>query len=266
MPIMTTHSARHQDQHIAITGAGSGIGRAIALRLAEDGARLSLFARRLPLLKETAELARAAGAPEVFISACDVTDRKRVVDVFVRGAQALGPLRALVANAGIGGSNQPGSDDRFDSLVATNLTGSYNTLRAAQRVLADAEDSRHLVVISSILGRIGVPGYTGYCASKAGLLGLVRALAMELAKENVQVNAICPGWVDTEMAWEGLRGMGDSLGLTAEAARDVAMKDVPLGRMSQPSEIAAMVSWLISADARGITGQSLDINNGAFMN
>ncbi|HCP47923.1 MAG TPA: short-chain dehydrogenase [Deltaproteobacteria bacterium] len=260
-----TQSPRHQDQHIAVTGAGSGIGRAVALRLAEDGARLSLFARRLPLLKETAELARAAGASEVFISACDITDRKRVVDVFVRGAQALGPLQALVANAGIGGRNDPGSDDRFDALVSTNLTGSYNTLRAAQRVLAEPAEPRHLIVISSILGRIGVAGYTGYCASKAGLLGLVRALAMELASENVQVNAICPGWVDTDMAWEGLRGLGDALGISAEEAKKVAMRDVPLGRMSHPSEIAAMVSWLVSGDARGITGQALDINNGAFM-
>jgi len=265
MPAMQTHAPRHHDQHIAITGAGSGIGRAIALRLAQDGAKLSLFARRLPQLKETAEMAREAGASEVFISACDVTDRGRVVDVFVRGAQALGPLRALVANAGIGGPNQPGSDDRFDDLVATNLTGSYNTIRAAERVLADPKDTRHLVIISSILGRIGVAGYTGYCASKAGLLGLVRALAMELAEQNVQVNAICPGWVDTDMAWEGLRGLGEALGIPAEAARDVAMQDVPLGRMSQPSEIAAMVSWLVSADARGVTGQALDINNGAFM-
>jgi len=121
------------------------------------------------------------------------------------------------------------------------------------------------VAISSILSRIGVPGYTGYCASKAGLLGLVRALAMELAPANVQVNAVCPGWVDTAMAREGLEGMARAMRTTPEEARAVAMQDVPLGRMSSPEDVAGLVAWLLSPDARGVTGQALDMNNGAFM-
>ena len=116
-----------------------------------------------------------------------------------------------------------------------------------------------------ILARIGVAGYTGYCASKAGLLGLVRALAAELAPDNVQVNAICPGWVDTNLAWEGIELIAASSGATREAAFAQAMREVPLGRMSRPEEIAGTVAWLLSADANGVTGQAIDHNGGAFM-
>ena len=110
-----------------------------------------------------------------------------------------------------------------------------------------------------------MPGYTGYCASKAGLLGLVRALAAELAPANVQVNAVCPGWVDTEMAREGLEGMARAMSVPFEEAKRVAMSAVPLGRMSAPEDVAGTVAWLLSPDARGVTGQGIDQNGGAWM-
>jgi NAD(P)-dependent dehydrogenase (short-subunit alcohol dehydrogenase family) len=130
--------------------------------------------------------------------------------------------------------------------------------------LAPGPVARHIVVISSILARIAVPGPTGYSASKAGLLGLVRSLAAELAPENVQVNAICPGWVDTQMAWSGLDAMAEASGGTREDAYRDAMQDVPLGRMGQPEDIAGTVAWLLSSDARGVTGQAIDQNGGAW--
>ena len=254
---MTT---RLTNRHIAITGAGTGIGRAIALRLSREGADLTLLGRRLEPLRDTADLMFGPAA----VYSLDIRDPDAVQSVFEGIKQGFGPLHALVANAGVGGPNEPGDDDRWQDLVDTNLSGTYHTLRAAQEQLA-TEGPRDLVVVSSILARIGVPGYTGYCASKAGLLGLVRALAMELAPEGVQVNAICPGWVDTEMAWQGLRGMAQGMDVSVEEAHRVAMQDVPLGRMSKPEHIAGMVAWLLSADARGVTGQALDMNNGAFM-
>ena len=254
---------RQQDQHFAVTGAGTGIGRAIALRLAEEGANLSLLGRREAPLRETAQMAQAFGA-SVLSCSCDVRERDEVDGAFDTAANQLGPLRGIVANAGIGGVNEPGAEDRFDDLIATNLSGSYYCLRAAQRHLA-ADGVRHMVLMSSILGRIGVPGYTGYCASKTALLGLARAMATELASDKVQVNALCPGWVDTEMAWEGLRGLGQALGVTDQEAHRIAMQDVPLGKMSKPEEIAGMVAWLVSSDAHGVTGQGLNMNNGAFM-
>ena len=119
-------------------------------------------------------------------------------------------------------------------------------------------------MISSILARIAVPGYTGYSASKAGLLGLVRSLAAELAPDNVQVNAICPGWVDTDMARLGLDLLAQEIGGTRDDAYRLAMTQVPLGRMSEPEDIAGTVAWLLSPDARGVTGQAVDQNGGAW--
>jgi NAD(P)-dependent dehydrogenase (short-subunit alcohol dehydrogenase family) len=174
-------------------------------------------------------------------------------------------VHALVAGSGIGGANHDGPDDRFDEIVQTNLSGTYYCCAAAIRHLAPGPEARHLVVLSSILARIGVPAYTGYSASKAGLLGLVRSLAAELGGENVQVNAICPGWVDTEMAWSGLDGIAKAAGTTREQAYREAMDAVPLGRMSQPADIAGTVAWLLSPDARGVTGQAIDQNGGAWV-
>lgn len=258
-------SFRHDGHHVVVTGAGTGIGRAIAVRLASDGASVTLLGRRVERLAEVAETVRAVGAPGVYFAHCDVRDQAQVDEVFRSAAETLGPLHACVANAGIGGPNAPGPGDRFMELVETNLGGTYNTLRAAQRVLAAGPEARHLVVVASVLARFGVPGYTGYCASKAGLLGLVRALAMELAPERVQVNALCPGWVDTEMAREGIQGMADAMGIPFGEALGRAMSEVPLRRMSRPEEVAGLVSWLISEDAAGVTGQGIDQNGGAWM-
>jgi NAD(P)-dependent dehydrogenase (short-subunit alcohol dehydrogenase family) len=248
-----------EGKHVIVTGGGVGIGLAIARRLAADGARLTLLARNLERLEEAAA---ETGARAI---RCDISDRAAVDEAVGRAARDQGPLFALVANSGLGGPNEPGGGDRFEDIVATNLTGTYSCLRAAQRHLEPGPEPRHLVVIASILARIGVAGYTAYCASKAGLLGLVRALAAELAPDNVQVNGICPGWVDTAMAWEGLDGLASAIGGTREDAYRQAMSEVPLGRMSRPEDVGGTVAWLLSGDARGVTGQGIDQNGGAWM-
>ena len=232
---------RFEGKHVAVTGAARGIGLAIAERLAVEGARLTLVDR---------DEVRFEGAT---IRRADISDRDAVFPAFTE------PLDALVANAGIGGANAPGDGDRFDEIIQTNLYGTYWCARAAEPLL---RDGGRIVVTSSILSRIGVAGYTGYCASKAGLLGLVRAFAAELAPRRIQVNAVCPGWVDTDMTRLGLSLFE---GLTQEEAWEVAKQEVPLRRMSDPAEIAATVAWLLSDDALGITGQAIDHNNGAFM-
>jgi NAD(P)-dependent dehydrogenase (short-subunit alcohol dehydrogenase family) len=249
-------------RHFVITGAGTGIGRAIATRLASTGAVLTLLGRRVALLEDTA---RDLPGARIHLERCDVRQRADVDHAFDKAAEAFGPVHALVANAGIGGENHPGPQDRFGDIIATNLGGTYNCLRATERHFPTDASPKHVVVISSILARIGVPGYTAYCASKAGLLGLVRSAAMELAPRHVQVNAICPGWVNTEMAWQGIDAFATAAGKTREAAFEEAMKPVPLGRMSEPAEIAGLVAYLLSTEACGITGQTLDMNNGAWM-
>jgi NAD(P)-dependent dehydrogenase (short-subunit alcohol dehydrogenase family) len=258
-------SKRLAGRHVAVTGAGTGIGRAIALRLAREGAHTTLLARDTRRLEATADLVIASGGSRPLVLACDVTRRPLVDAAIALAAEAQGPLFALVANSGVGGPNTAGANDRFDEIVATNLTGTYSCLRAAEAHLAPGGEMRHLVVIASILARIGVPGYTGYCASKAALLGLVRALAAELAPKNVQVNAVCPGWVDTDMARTGLEGMAAGMRVSFDEAKKIAMSAVPAGRMSQPDEVAGLVAWLLSPDARGVTGQGLNMNGGAFM-
>jgi NAD(P)-dependent dehydrogenase (short-subunit alcohol dehydrogenase family) len=231
-------------KHVVVTGAGTGIGRAIAQRLSADGARLTLLARDESRLRNV--------APGAATRSVDIRDRDAVLAAFSE------PLDALVANAGIGGPNESGDADRWDDIVQTNLFGTYWCCRAAEPHLAEGG---RVVVTSSILARIGVPGYTAYCASKAGLLGLVRSLAAELAPRGIQVNAICPGWVDTDLAWQGL----DAMPGTREEAFANAMREVPLRRMSLPAEIAGTVAWLLSNDALGVTGQAIDHNNGAWM-
>lgn len=235
---------RLEGKHVVVTGAGTGIGRAIAQRLAAEGARLTLMARDESRLHDV--------VPGATAKSVDIRDQGAVRAAFDE------PLDGLVANAGIGGANLPGAEDRWDDIVQTNLFGTYWCCRAAEPRLPDGG---RIVVTSSILARIGVPGYTAYCASKAGLLGLVRAFAAELAPRGIQVNGICPGWVDTEMAWQGL----DAMPGTRAEAFETAMREVPLRRMSEPAEIAATVAWLLSPDATGVTGQGIDHNNGAWM-
>ncbi len=253
---------RFAGSHVLITGAGSGIGRATAQRLAAEGAALTLVGRRASALAETAAL---LGAAPVCLAAADITSEASIRAAVAAGVAAHGPLFAVVANAGQGGPNTPGPDDRFFSLVEANLTGTYRTLRAAEPHLRPGPSPRHLVVVASILARFGVPGYTGYCAAKAGLLGLVRALALELAPARVQVNALCPGWVDTAMAWEGIDGMAAGMGIAREDAHRRAMEAVPLGQMARPETIAGTIAWLLSPDAQGTTGQGIDVNGGAWM-
>ena len=248
------------DRHVIVTGGGTGIGRAVALRLGRAGARLSLLGRNADRLRAAAQELGSACA-----ISCDVQDGAAVEQAFDQACEAHGPIHALVANAGVGGANDAGDGDRWAELIATNLTGSYLCARAAQARLASGPAARHVVFMASILGRFGVPGYTGYCASKTGLIGLARALALELAGDNVLVNAVCPGWVDTDMAREGIEGMAAAMGVSYDEALRQAMAQVPLGRMSTPDEIAGAVAWLLSDDAATVTGQALDVNGGAFM-
>ncbi|EHQ27259.1 SDR family NAD(P)-dependent oxidoreductase [Mucilaginibacter paludis] len=242
-----------------ISGAGSGIGKAIAQKLAEQGHNCILLGRNKPALQQT--LAELKGSDHQILVA-DIRNKESLVEA----AQQIGGLviNGLVANAGIGGENYWGEADRWDDIIATNLTGTYNFVNTFLPQLINTGEEKQIIITSSVLARLGVANYSAYCASKAGLLGLMRSWAVQFAPENILVNAICPGWVDTEMSQEGLQGIADGIGMTKDEFYEIAMQSVPLRRMSQPEEIADLVEYLIRQ--RSITGQSIDINCGAVMN
>ncbi|MFN7974395.1 MAG: SDR family NAD(P)-dependent oxidoreductase [Acidobacteriota bacterium] len=246
---------------VVVTGAGTGIGRAIAARLGA-GAFVACLGRRARLCEETLELVRAAGGDGVALS-MDVTDQESVAAAVAAIRAARDRIDVLVNNAGVGGPNDMASeDDRWSTIIATNLDGTYRVTRAA---LPCMPDGGRILNIASVLGRFGVPGYTAYCASKHGIVGLTRALALELAPRRITVNAVCPGWVATDMAIDGMRAGAAARGIELAAFERDAMTRVPIGRMLEPAEVAALCSYLASDDAAGMTGQALDLNGGSFM-
>lgn len=250
--------------HVAVvTGAGTGIGQAIAKRLAGEGAAVALLGRSQESLEKTA--AECAG--RTLVVPTDVTDRSGVDAAFAAVAAELGAPSILVANAGTGGPDVLDGVDRWDAIVRTNLDGAYFCLRAFESVMgAPAPDAwRHAVVISSCVARFGVPGIAAYSAAKAGQLGLVRSLAAEWAPLRVRVNAICPGWVDTQMAIDRMEEMAGEMERPYPEVRRELLSQVPLDRISEPDEIAGLVSYLCSPDGIPFTGQSFDPNNGAWM-
>ena len=246
--------------HIVISGAGSGIGRSIAQTLAERGYSLILLGRNLGNLESTKNLLKNPSQHQC--QPCDIRNSGEIHQALAN----VSSLYGLIANAGIGGENQYGDQDRWQEIIDTNLTGTYQTIQECLPLIKkDPAPFKKIIIISSILARLGVPGYSGYCASKAGLLGLTRSLAEEYSNDGILVNALCPGWVDTEMAQEGLQGFADTLKISREDAYKEAMKQVPLGKMSKPEEVAQLVAYLVSKEQTSLTGQTLDINNGALM-
>ena len=247
-----------------VTGGGSGIGRAIALTLSREGARVVVCGRGREALDETVELVRSAeGSAESLTS--DVTSPDEVADLFSRVGRDREKIDILVNNAGLGGANPIGdsSDEHWRAVISTNLHGPFYCSRAALPWIP--QDGR-IVNISSILGRFGVPGYTAYCTSKHGLIGFTRALALELAPRRIKVNAICPGWVETDMALLGMESGAEAAGITYEEFRRSLLEQVPLNEMIQPEEVGELVCFLSSNRARNITGQSYNLCGGQVMN
>lgn len=246
-----------------VTGGGTGIGAGIAHCLGKNGAAVAVLGRRRAKLNKVVAELKALKIPAVAVTG-DIVDEAAIRRSVDRASKALGGLDILVNNAGVGGPNAcalPGPD-RWHEVVRTNLDGVYNASRAALKHLPDGG---RIINISSVLGRFGVPGYTAYCASKHGVIGFTKALALELAARKITVNAICPGWVDTDMATDGLQAMADGMQIEFEEARRQAMAAVPLGRILEPQEIGDLVVWLASPGARGMTGQAISHCGGQVM-
>lgn len=243
-----------------ITGAGSGIGRAISIHLAEQGNTCFLLGRNECSLNETMSLLKA-GAHQIFCA--DISNQQSLSKIVKENETLI--LDGIIANAGVGGENTFGENDRWDEIIQTNLSGTYLTVQNFLPALfKSSTTAKQIIITSSVLARLGVANYAAYCASKAGLLGLMRSWAVQYAANNILVNAICPGWVNTTMAQNGLQGIADGIGITKSEFYDIAMQSVPLKKMSEPSEIAALVYYLLKQHS--ITGQAIDINGGAIMN
>jgi len=243
-----------------ITGAGSGIGKAIAIELAKHDNNCYLLGRNENNLKETLSLLKE-GSHKILLA--DISNPSSLKAVMEDNADLI--LDGIMANAGVGGENNFGNDDRWEEIINTNLTGTYLTVQYFLPALKKTKTAtKHILITSSVLARLGVKNYSAYCASKSGLLGLMRSWAIEFASENILVNAICPGWVNTEMAQQGLQGIADNIGISKSEFYDIAMQSVPLKKMSAPEEIASLVYYLLNQSS--ITGQTIDINGGAVMN
>ncbi len=259
---MTAHGAGDDvanvtGRRVLITGAGGGIGRAVAVRLARREARLALIGRRAEPLEESARLCRSAGGHAIVIPA-DVGDESSVSAAFEAVSDRLGALEGVVNNAGVVhyGTIESTPLERWNELHRINLTGPFLVTRAALPLLRQGEQPS-IVNVSSTLGLRALRNAAAYCSSKAGLVNLTRAIAMDHAHEGVRCNVICPGVVATDMSRQD-RGDGLDPERRWEALRDVH----PIGRIATPEEIAEAVAFLLSPVRSFITGAALPIDGG----
>ncbi len=246
------------EQHAVVTGGGSGIGAAIAKAMTEAGARVTLLGRNAERLRNKAQ--------ELGIESqvTDVTDRGQVATEFAAAAEQNGTVTILVNNAGAAEAMPFGKmdDALWDSLIAVNLTGVYNCTKAAIGAMADAGSGR-VVNIASTAALTGYAYVSAYCAAKHGVVGLTRALALEYASKCVTVNAVCPGYTNTEMIEKALDKIVAATGRSRDEALAEMVKVNPQRRLIEPEEVAATVMWICQQES--ITGQAIAVAGGEVM-
>ncbi len=245
-------------KHALITGGGTGIGAAIALALAGTGAIVTITGRRAEPLEEI-----AAQSANIRTQILDVTDEAQTEAVFVEAARAAGTVNIVVANAGIAETLPIGKSDLifWRRTMATNLDGAFLTMRAGLPGMLDGGWGR-IIAVSSVAGQRGLARGTAYCASKHGMIGLVRALAEETLAKNITVNALCPGYVRTPIVERGVANIVAKTGMTEDAALKALTDTNPIGRLIEPEEVAAAALWLCGPGSDAVTGQSIQIAGG----
>lgn len=252
-----------EGHHAIVTGGGRGIGAAVALELARCGASLTLMGRTQPQLNEHAELLTRVHGVEVAVVQCDVSDEARVVEAFRVARETFGPPRVLVNNAGQAGGAPFTSTSRelWDRMIAVNLTGVFLCMQQVVPAMMEARAGR-IVNIASVSGLRAFQNVAAYTASKHGLIGLTKVVALETAKHGITVNAVCPAYTDTDVA----RYAVDSLvkaGRSPEDAKQMIVKTIPRGTLITPEEVASTVAWLCSPGAAGVSGESIVVAGGA---
>ena len=247
-----------QNKTALITGGGRGIGRAIALAFAEEGARIAVAARTA---EQVEQVAKEIGNNAIAL-VCDVSDSQSVAHMF----SEVGDIDILVNNAGIAESATivNTTDELWHRHLSINLSGTFYCTRAALPAMLKKGWGR-VINIASIAGKTGAPYIAAYSASKHGVLGLTKSIALEIATSGITVNAICPGYVDTEMTSRGVERITSRTGRTAEEALDTLKKMSPQNRLVTSEEVAALALLLASDEGRGITGQGINIDGGTVV-
>ena len=246
------------EQHAVVTGGGSGIGAAIAKAMTEAGARVTLLGRNAERLRNKAQ---ELGTDS---QVADVTDRGQVATAFAAAAEQNGTVTILVNNAGAAEAMPFGKmdDELWDSLIAVNLTGVYNCTKVAIGAMVEAGSGR-VVNIASTAALTGYAYVSAYCAAKHGVVGLTRALALEYATKGVTVNAVCPGYTNTELIEKAIDKIVAATGRSRDEALAEMVKVNPQRRLIEPEEVAATVMWICQQES--ITGQAIAVAGGEVM-
>lgn len=250
-----------------ITGGGRGIGHAVAFAFARAGAKVIVAARTRTEVTRVAEEIKAECAAQTLAIECDVSDRISVERAFANIPEAFGrAIDILVNNAGVAESAPliKTSDELWQRHLAINLTGTFYCTRAALPAMLERGWGR-IINIASIAGKTGAPYIAAYAASKHGVLGLTRAAALEVATRGVTVNAICPGYVDTDMTTRAMENVTTKTGKTVDEALEVFKRMSPQNRLITPEEVAALALLLASEEGRGINGQAINVDGGSLV-
>ena len=256
---------KFKGRHALVTGAGSGIGAAIARALSSEGARITLAGRRREPLEK---LAIEIGSANSFVAdGFDVTDRAAIDAGLAEARKTFGPVDILINNAGEAPSApfEKTTTDLWSQIINVDLNGVFNVTQAVLPDLKAHGEGARIINLASTAGLKGYAYVSAYCAAKHGVIGLTRALALELAKKDITVNAVCPGFTDTPIISRSIAEIVAKTGRSEEEALSEFTRSNPQGRLVKPEEVADAVLWLASPGASSITGQSIVVAGGEIM-